>query len=430
MKKPSYLLLVAFMLFVQTGWTQTQKVLFDARRAQMAGDADWIIDADLFNLGRNASGVMVTGAGNESNPQRIPTPAQSGITSSTAETYWKGGLSYWAVDLVRRGYVVETLPYNGSLTYGNSTNPQDLANYKVFIVIEPNIRFTAAEKTALLTFVQQGGGLFIGGNHNGSDRNSDGYDSRAVWNDFFTNNGVISNPFGISFDAASFSQTSTNLASLSGNPVLSGPAGTVTGLQYNSGTSMTINRSSNPNVTALIYKTGASKTGTTQVMFATSRYGNGKVCAIGDSSPSDDGTGDTNDALYSSYGTAASGSHRKLFQNAVLWLSSSTPEPPVQFNEEDASADASSRFGAIDGSVLLYPNPAQDIVYVNRPAEEPGVLSVRLFDLTGKILADVAFPESEQRIGINLKDLTPGAGVFLVRILGVNRNWSLRLVRN
>ena len=145
---------------------------------------------------------MVTGASNEANPQRIPTLAQSGITSTTSETYWKGALSNWGVDLVRRGYTIETLPYNGQITYGVTTNAQDLKNYKVFIMDEPNIRFTAAEKTALLSFVSNGGGLFLIADHAVSDRNNDGWDSPQILNDFFNSNSVKVNPFGFKIGRA------------------------------------------------------------------------------------------------------------------------------------------------------------------------------------------------------------------------------------
>jgi len=77
----------------------------------------------LHNIGFS-NGPAVIGAGNESNPQRIPTPSQSGITTSTPETYWEGSLSNWGIDCVRKGYTVETLPYNGKITYGVSTNPK------------------------------------------------------------------------------------------------------------------------------------------------------------------------------------------------------------------------------------------------------------------------------------------------------------------
>ncbi len=124
------------------------KILYDATKAETAGSADWVIDADAHDLGYS-SGPAVLGGGDESDPQRFPTPDQSTVTSSTLETYWEGGISAWGIDMVKKGYYVETLPYNGSITYGNSGNVQDLSNYKVFIVDEPNIKFTAAEDTAI-----------------------------------------------------------------------------------------------------------------------------------------------------------------------------------------------------------------------------------------------------------------------------------------
>lgn len=172
-----HVLLSSVVLAVLGAQGQTIKILFDASQAQMAGNADWVIDADVFNIGTNSAHLMVTGAGNEANPQRYPTPAQSSITSSTAQTYWKGALSYWAIDLVRQGYSVETLPYNGLITYGVGTNTQDLSNYNAFIVCEPNIRFSTSEKAALLSYVQNGGGLFMIADHTVSDRNNDGWDS-------------------------------------------------------------------------------------------------------------------------------------------------------------------------------------------------------------------------------------------------------------
>ena len=132
---------------------QTIKILFDATKAQMAGNADWVIDADTHNLGYNSSGAMISGLGDESNPQALPTPAQSGITASTAETYWNGALSAWAVDCAKQGYTVETLPYNDSITYGNMTHTRDLSKYDVYIVDEPNILFTPAEKNAIVKLV-------------------------------------------------------------------------------------------------------------------------------------------------------------------------------------------------------------------------------------------------------------------------------------
>ncbi len=186
-----YLTLFAIIIFFSPGSSQTS-ILFDATKAETASNADWIIDADLFNLGYNPFPYI---GGNEANAQRIPTPSQAGINSSTDENYWKGAISAWAVDAVQLGYEVETLPYNGSITYGNTSNPQDLSNYSIFVVCEPNMLFSSTEKAAVIDFVQHGGGLFMIADHDNSDRNGDGYDSPYIWNDLMTNNTVDDNPF-------------------------------------------------------------------------------------------------------------------------------------------------------------------------------------------------------------------------------------------
>src|ERR1043166_5867037 len=76
-----------------TAFAQMKSVLFDAAHAQTAGNADWTLDEDSCGTA-----------------QRYPTPDQSGITSSTAETYWSGGFSAMGVALVKKGFHVESLP--------------------------------------------------------------------------------------------------------------------------------------------------------------------------------------------------------------------------------------------------------------------------------------------------------------------------------
>jgi len=318
-------------------YSQT-KILFDATKAEMAGNADWVIDADVFNLGTNSSGSMVTGRGDESNPQRFPTPSQAGITASTGEEFWTGSLSNWAIDLVKQGFQVETLPYNASITYANSGNAQDLSNYKVFIVDEPNILFSASERNALVNFVFNGGGLFIISDHDVSDRNGDGDDSPHIWNDLFANNNIKTDPFGITFDYQNYSQTTTNIANISGDSCLHGVLGNVSQMKYSNGTTMTLSPSDNATVRGLIYKTGSSNTGTTNVFFARARYGSGKVCALGDSSPPDDGTGDSNDQLYNGYSAEANGSHRNLLVNAAVWLAADFPLSVKQANNMNSAS--------------------------------------------------------------------------------------------
>ena len=274
-----------------------KKFLFDATKAETAGNADWVLDAD-------------------SSPQRFPTPAQSNVTATTVESFWRGGLSAWGIALAKLGHTVETLPSGTAITYGG-TGAQDLKNYDVFVVDEPNTKFTAAEKTAILNFVKNGGGLFMISDHTVSDRNNDGWDSPAIWNDLMTNNTVQNNPFGISITLNNISETTSNRLSATTNPILNGSQGTVTQLKYSAGASMSINTTANATVQGLIWK-GSSSQGTSNIMCATATFGTGRVVVIGDSSPADDGTGASSDTLYPGWTELAS--HSRLHMNASLWL--------------------------------------------------------------------------------------------------------------
>lgn len=307
--------------------------MFDATKAETAGSADWVVDADLNNLNWKSNGSVTTG-GSKANAQQLPTPAQSAVTPSTTDLFWTGALSSWGIDLVNKGYHIETLPYNGMITYGNTSNPQDLSNYKVFIVVEPNIYFTLAEKKAMMDFVGNGGGLFMISDHAGSDRNGDGSDSPKVWDDFFDNNPVVKNPFGISFDTTNpnggkypsdISQTTTKMLSAT-NPITQGAYGTVSKVKYSGGTTMVLNMAINPSVKGVVFAT--QSTGSTNgVMCAYATYGKGKIVAFGDSSPCDDGTGAPASTLYKSYSGDATvaDNHRYLFMNASIWLATSNP---------------------------------------------------------------------------------------------------------
>lgn len=401
-------LLIAFALSAQP-----IKVLFDATKAEMAGNADWVIDADLFNLGVKTGGSMATGYGNEANPQRIPTPAQSGITANTSEAYWKGGLSAWGVELAKMGYTVESLPYNGLITYGNASNVQDLTNYKIFVICEPNIVFTTAQKQAIINFVNNGGGLFMVADHNVSDRNNDGWDSPHIFNDLMTNNGIVSNPFGISFDYQNFSQTTSNYNSLPLDPVLHGPKGNPTQLKFSNGTSMTLNTTANSSVKGLIYKTGSSF-GTANVLMAHAHYGNGKVVAIGDSSPCDDGTGDTNDVLYCGWSCEVNGDHARLFLNASIWLTTTTASP-YKFSSTSTGSPADVQF-------QIYPNPSSGVFNFNSNIP---INSLVVSDLSGRII----YSQKSNDSSIEQADLgNLDNGIYIVVVNAGNESMVKRII--
>jgi hypothetical protein len=320
-----------------TGTVLTGKrFLFDASHLENAGSADWQIDAD----GTESVPIYTGGTTTETKAQRVPTPSYTGITASTPETYWKGAISSWAVSLVKLGELVETLPSGSTITYGTSA-AQDLSNYDVFVVDEPNRLFTTAEKTALMNFVANGGGLFMIADHtaattagtdangyNPSDRDGDGYDSPRVWNDLMTNNGINNiNPFGFNINYIDISEgPSTNVytgTNADAQKILNGAEGTASKLAFYDGSTATLYPANNSSVQGLFWRNSATNGGAANAMALMATYGSGRIVFIGDSSPADDGTGDTGDSLINGWsGDAPSGytSHPALHLNASLWL--------------------------------------------------------------------------------------------------------------
>ncbi len=274
------------------------QILFDNTKAETAGNADWIIDTH----------------------QPIPSPTITNITSGTAENYWIGALSSWGVALAKlrnTGQItlgtdgLETLPSGGRITYGDGSNAQDLSHYQVYVVCEPNILFTATEKTAIVNFVKNGGGLFMVADHTGSDRNNDGSDSLMVWNDLMSNNTVQVNPFGFAYNSVDVSPSGPTADTSPTNPMTHGIAGTVTTLTYSSGTTMTIN---NSNTTHPAVWSASSTTG---VMALYGTFGSGRFAAIGDSSVVEDVTS-SGGTTYAGWTTPVDNGYCAL--NGTVWL--------------------------------------------------------------------------------------------------------------
>ncbi len=281
------------------------KVLFDDAHAETAGNADWIISTS------------------------IPDPLKEN-PNPQVETDWTGGISSWGVALQRTGRY-SLMTNNTTLTYGNSSNPLDLSNVNELVLPEPNSLFTASEKTAILTFVHNGGGLFMIADHNGSDRNNDGYDSLHIFNDLMSNSGVGNDPFGITFDAVDIAHDHPGVDTPNSDPILQGPFGTATTSLIDAGTTETISPTDNPNVVGVIYTTGSSNTGTTNVFIARSAYGSGRVIATGDSSSIDDGTCEGSNKCYNGWSDPTA-QDNILYPNGTEWLASggtgsSTPTP-------------------------------------------------------------------------------------------------------
>lgn len=275
------------------------KVLFDNAHAETAGNADWIISTSQPNpFGQNSA--------------------------PTKETDWTGAISAWGVALAqhRTSYYLDTNPSGRAFTYGSTSNAQDLANYDVLVIPEPNTAFTAAERTAIMTFVKNGGGLFLVVDHDQSDRNNDGVDSVDIANQLFSSNGVDNtDPFGVTAAYQNISNENTsNLGSgASAHPVVTGAYGTASSSILRGATTFNLSTSANPAARCLLYRAGVSNTGTSGCFIAVSTFGSGRVVLWGDSSPIDDGTGQSGNTLYDGWNDPA-GTNAAWALNGTDWL--------------------------------------------------------------------------------------------------------------
>jgi hypothetical protein len=103
--------------------------------------------------------------------------------------------------------------------------------------------------------------------------------------------------------------------------------------------------------------------------------GCGKIAAISDSSPTDDGTGDPNDQLYNGYTLDANGNHRKLLMNMTIWLAAGPCNNATGVDEA----------GAL-GSLAVFPNPAADAFWLRFDGGDTPP-EIRIYDESGVFMA-------------------------------------------
>ncbi len=331
------------------------RVLFDASHRENAGNADWVIDADAWDL--HQEHYPCGQWEDESHAQRFPTPAPGEIGPDDPETTWTGGISAFGIDLVKLGYEVETLPVEGAITFGDPDNPQDLSRYDVFVLPEPNRPFTPEEIDAIRRFVREGGGgIFLVADHQTSDRDCDGWDAPHVLNELLgveIEGGAVTDPgiAGIVFNVEEIAglgdgdfwfddPVDDNVTDDPGDPIVHGPHGDGSGgLGLFGSTALTLYPAANGTVRGHVWKTDAPERGNVHVTFATAWVGGGRVAATGDSSPADDGTGDPGDHLHDGWDRASGGvNNREIFLNAVAWLADAEPDTVPPGRVEDLAA--------------------------------------------------------------------------------------------
>ncbi|GGM15821.1 lamin tail domain-containing protein [Deinococcus aerophilus] len=244
------------------GGTSGKKVLFDLTKAEDAGNADWRID---------------------------------------------GAYSDYADALRGLGYTVSSVT-------GSSITSTTLTGAAVLVIPEPQSPFSDAERTAIQSFVQGGGGVFMITDHRSSDRNNNGWDSPEVFDGWdgstpatvgstlqaSLNSDVV---FGLnaSFNS-SFSDPVLTATPLTSHPVLNGvgSAGVYVG-------------------TSVDVLAGTALMGTGgKTYLAVNTVGAGRVAMWGDSSTFGDNT--YSDGSTGTYNNWPNLSNATMGQNIVRWL--------------------------------------------------------------------------------------------------------------
>lgn len=244
------MLLTAFCLIAVSLSGQT-RILFDNTHAQVAGSASWTITT---------------------------------------------GYSDFAGELSKAGFEVNALNQG-------PINLDTLNEFDILVIPEPNRPFSADEISAIKTYTHEGHGLFLICDHNGSDRDGDGWDSIRIYTVFVSD-------FGFSFDKRTMSEHPlTN--KLNHCSVMSG----VEHVGSWGATSISILKPAS--VTGLICfsaKYGGNP------LIVVSKYGQGRIAAIGDSSPFDDGSKNSSKSrtLYDNY-NMPDYDHHQMSVNLVKW---------------------------------------------------------------------------------------------------------------
>lgn len=279
MQKPirtKALWLVLFLLVGLTASADKPLVLFDEGHAQTAGNADWVINggfsdfADVFK----AAGCEVRG-----------------IKRLTAA---------------------------------------EIKGAQVLVLPEPNSLYSAEEETAIVQFVEQGGGLYAIADHNNSDRNGDGVDSVDVLNRFLPK-------LGLQIEIRYFSEAPTG-GKINQTPFTKGVKAVGT---WGGTTVKCLSKEGVAHITVSAKNGGGA-------FIASNLVGSkgGKVIAMGDSSPYDDGTGDPHDKLHNGFSNPGY-SHDILARNSVAWLLEKTAASP-QDNLSRLMDDASDAYRRLE----------------------------------------------------------------------------------
>ncbi|MFZ2956086.1 MAG: hypothetical protein WA705_04245 [Candidatus Ozemobacteraceae bacterium] len=222
-----------------------------------------------------------------------------GQTAGNADWIMTGAYSDMCDMLKAQGFTLESLK---AVDPKGRMNSELLANYRGLILAEPNNSYAPEEQTAIVAWVQNGGGAFLIGDHGGADRDNDGVDAVKALNAFCPH-------FGFEFKGDFFYEAPLTGPANSTHPVMFG----VRAVGAWAASTFTILRSPEAQAVGLI----ESRRNKGPYVVA-SLVGKGRVVAIGDSSPFDDGTG-SGGMLHDSYDSFVY-SHPQIAFNAMTWV--------------------------------------------------------------------------------------------------------------
>lgn len=271
-------LLVFALMLIMAGMGSTvhaARVLYDDTHAQTAGNADW-----------------------------IPSGAYSQMCDMLEDN----------------GFTLDVL---SKVSNEGKFSESVLSGYQAIILAEPNNPYAEDEIKAIVDFIRNGGGAFIIGDHGRADRNKNGWDAVKIFN-------VFCPQLGFKFTGNDLYEAPVAGALNNKHPAMYG----VKAIGCWAGSTFDIISTADAKVVNLL----GSRVFKAPYILA-SEFGKGKIVAIGDSSPFDDGVGSGgNNKLHDSYDSFMY-SHPQFAYNAMAWISNKEvgkriPSRVVAFHNE------------------------------------------------------------------------------------------------
>ncbi|HQG27470.1 MAG TPA: hypothetical protein PLY73_02860, partial [Candidatus Ozemobacteraceae bacterium] len=247
-----------------------------------------------------------------------------GQTAGNADWIVTGAYSEMCDMLKENGFSIDSL---SKVSSNRRFTPDLLAGYDAVILAEPNNPYEQAEQTAIVEFVRNGGGAFLIGDHGNADRDNDGWDAVKALNTFC-------GEFGFTFTGNYLYEAPVSGAMNKEHPAMFG----VRGVGAWAASTFTLTPKDDAKAIGLIdsrYKKAP--------YVVAAEAGKGRVIALGDSSPFDDGTSTPVaepsarraggvKKLHDSYDSFMY-SHPQLAYNAMMWVTGRNPTKRIPSRE-------------------------------------------------------------------------------------------------